>query len=130
MMRAALTEQDHDACCQETGVYAVWPILARMGARADLMPGRVRIIAGVVGSLIPYALLYAAVLAVTWDTSGPELVLTVGAAAMAIPLILNPIRFRRQVRRIATLAPAAAVVLEGIRPMLDRLGLRQLEVRI
>ena len=56
--------------------------------------------------------------------------LTVGAAAMAIPLILNPIRFRRQVRRIATLAPAAAVVPEGIRPMLDRLGLRQLEVRI
>ncbi|MER7008142.1 hypothetical protein ABT297_34555 [Dactylosporangium sp. NPDC000555] len=92
-MRAALAERDHDGCCQEAGVSAARPILAEMGSRAALMPGRLRSIAGVVGTLIPYALLYAAVLAVTWDTSGPELVLTVGAVTTLVPLTLSPLEF-------------------------------------
>ncbi|MFG2045074.1 Clp protease N-terminal domain-containing protein [Dactylosporangium sp. NPDC048998] len=129
-VRAALAEQDHGACCQETGVSPARPILADMGSRADLMPGRLRTIAGVVGNLIPCALLYAAVLAVSWDTSGPELVLTVGTVATLIPLMLSPLGSRRQIRRLTALAPTTVLAPEDIQPMLNRLGLRQLEIRI
>jgi len=129
-VRASLAEGDHGACCQETGVSEVRTLLAEMGSHADGLPGRGRAAAGMVGGLIPYALLWCTVLAVTWDTSGPELVLALGAATVLLSALLAPVFLRRRVHRSLAYAPTTLPMPESMRPLLDRLGLQQLEVRI
>jgi len=129
-IRATLAEGDHEACCQETGISDIRRLLAEMGAHADRMPGRVRTVARLVGSLIPYVLLYSAVLAVTRDTSGPELILAVGTGTLLLYLLLGPIFQHRRVRQAVARVPLTLPVPENVRPLLNRLGLHQLEVRI
>ncbi|MEU4216139.1 Clp protease N-terminal domain-containing protein [Actinoplanes sp. NPDC026623] len=129
-IRAALAEGDHGDCCQETGISDVRPILAEMGSQANRLPGRGYTVARLAGGLIPHLLLYAAVLAVTWDTSGPELIVAVGAGALLVYLLLSPFPLRRRTRQAVARVPRTLIVPEDIRPLLDRLGLDQLEVRV
>ena len=129
-IRAALAEGDHGTCCQETGVSEIRVLLAGMGAHANRIPGRGRAIAGMVGGLSPYLLLWSVVLAVTWDTSGPELVVVSAAVATLVSWLLGSIILRRRVRRSVARATITLPTPDSMRPLLDRLGLRQLEVRL
>ncbi|GIF02591.1 hypothetical protein [Actinoplanes siamensis] len=121
--------RDHADCCAENGYSPMRPLLAAMGARAGGLPGRARTRLHLLTGLLPLLLLYALVLAVTWDTAGPETILAVGVAVLAagFPLIL--LAERRQLRALLAAAPDPVAVPTGIRPLLDRLGLRDLEVR-
>ena len=125
-IRAALAESDHGTCCQETGVSEIRALLAEMGSHAHRIPSRGRAVAGLVGGLIPYLLLWSAVLAVTWDTSGPELVLVPAAAATFLWSLLGPILLHWRVRRSIKRVPMMLPTPESMRPLVDRLGLRQL----
>ena len=129
-IRAALAERDHGTCCQETGVSEIRMVLAEMGSHANRIPSRGRALAGMAGGVIPYLLLWSAVLAVTWDTAGPELVLVPAAATTLVTSLLGPIVLRRRVRRSVARATTTLPVPDSMRPLLDRLGLRQLEVRL
>jgi Zn-dependent protease with chaperone function len=129
-MRAALAGGDHDACCGETGISALRPFLAELGSHADRLPGRLWTVARLGGALIPYLLLYCAVLAVTWDTSGPELILAMGGGTLLLLSLLRPVLVGRRVRRAVARVPVRLVVPENIRPLLERLGLDRLEVRV
>ncbi|GIE88508.1 Clp amino terminal domain-containing protein, pathogenicity island component [Actinoplanes regularis] len=124
-IRAALTEQDHATCCAESGISKIRPILAGMGSHAARMPGRFRAAAG----LLPVLLLYAVVVAVTWDSAGPETVLVIGALAWLVMGPLFQLRVRQQTRASLASTPETLIVPAGIRPLLDRLGVRDLEVR-
>ncbi|GLW31122.1 hypothetical protein Areg01_40620 [Actinoplanes regularis] len=124
-IRAALTEQDHASCCAESGISKIRPILAGMGSHAARMPGRFRAAAG----LLPVLLLYAVVVAVTWDSAGPETVLVTGALAWLLMGPLFQLRVRQQTRASLASTPEMLIVPAGIRPLLDRLGVRDLEVR-
>jgi Zn-dependent protease with chaperone function len=129
-IRAALAGGDHGDCCGETGVSGLRPLLAEMGGRAGPVPGRARAVARVVGGLVPYVLLYCVVLAVAWDTSGPEVILAVGAAALPLRLLIGAVVVHRRIRRAVARVPAAVPLPGAARPLPDRLGLRELHVRI
>src|SRR5437762_1921266 len=83
-LRAALAAQEHGACWQETGVSFLRPALVELGARAGGVP-RHAWLASLSAALVLWSLLYAALVAITWDTAGSELVLTVAAGSIAIP---------------------------------------------
>jgi hypothetical protein len=77
------------------------------------------------GGLVPYVLLWWAALAVA---SGPEPILF-GAFTTLSALLGVLIGRRRHVRDAIASAPTLLPVPESTRPLLDRLSLRQLEVR-
>ncbi|MFI5841793.1 Clp protease N-terminal domain-containing protein [Catenuloplanes sp. NPDC051500] len=128
-VRAALTGTHHTDCCREAGFSPLRPVLAAMGSRTDGLPGRARAVAVAVAALTPFVLAYAAVLAVTWDTAGPELVLTMGLGLLLFLLPASLLSVRRHLRNGTS--SATRLVLPGeMQPLLDRLGLRRLEVRV
>ncbi|BCJ39643.1 hypothetical protein GCM10010168_79020 [Actinoplanes ianthinogenes] len=128
-LRAAATEQDHIACCQESGISPIRPTLIAMGSHAGRLPGRARTAAGFIAAAVPALLLWAAVLAVAWDTTGPETILAAGGLALAVFLALTLVARRRQFDRVRALVPDRLTVPAELQPVLDRLGLRSLEVR-
>lgn len=130
MIRAALAEGDHGGCCQETGVSEIRVLLATMGSDVAGITGRGRAVAGLVGGSVPYLLLWFAVLAVTWDTAGPEPVLALAAATMLLSGVNGSMVVRRRTREAVARAATVLPVPGSVRPLLDRLGLRQLEVRV
>jgi hypothetical protein len=128
-LRAALAD-DHESCCSETGISSIRPILEKLASDAARMPGRARTVVRAAYRLIPYALLYAATLALTWGTSGPELISVFAAGAFLISLPLSIVLGRRRARQIIAGLPSMRVVPDTVQPLLDRLGVVRLDVRV
>ncbi|WP_433202624.1 hypothetical protein ACQP00_32680 [Dactylosporangium sp. CS-047395] len=105
------------------------PVLAEVTARAGAVPRRGWI--GALGVLVPcWLLLYALLLAVTWDTSGPEIVLAGAAGTMFIALVLAPVQILRRRREVTVRSPALVPLPADAGVLLGRLGLRELEVHL
>ncbi|MGI5244895.1 hypothetical protein [Dactylosporangium sp. CA-139066] len=126
---AGLASGDHDACCPESVPSHAEAALAEVVRGAGKVRRRAWV-AGLAGRVALMAGLYAIVLAIAWDTAGPEIILAGGGGAVVVALGVAAVRVRGATRRLAT-NPAPVVPLPAdAGPLLERLGLRSLEVRV
>ncbi|MEU8662501.1 Clp protease N-terminal domain-containing protein [Actinoplanes philippinensis] len=118
----------HDTCCGERGDGDVRAAVAEVIADVRALPGRGPAVVRTIGGLAPYLLLYVVVLAVTWKTSGPELILVVAAAAILLRLATAGLVARGRLGREVAGLPAVQFPAGELRPLLDRLDLRELTI--
>ncbi|WP_433043059.1 hypothetical protein [Dactylosporangium sp. CS-033363] len=123
------TVGEHAGCCPEVVGSFVEPVLAEVTARAGAVPRRGWV--GTLGVLLPFwLLLYGLLLAVTWDTSGPEIVVAGAAGSMFIALVVAPVQILRRRREVTVRSLALVPLPADAGVLLGRLGLRELEVHL
>jgi hypothetical protein len=103
--------------------------LTVMAAHPARIPGPARAAAGLLLDLALILLLWGVVLAIAWDTAGPETILAVGGLALLVMTPLALLQERRQTRETLAHVPVRLIVPAAVKPLLDRLGLRELDVR-
>jgi hypothetical protein len=128
-VRAGLAGRGHQDCCPETVPTHAAATLAELGAHAAVLP-RWAWLAGLATRVGALALLYALVLAIARDTAGPEIIIVVAAGSMLVALAMAPIRQYTTLRRLTRPAAHTVALPPEAAPLLDRLGLGRLEVRV
>lgn len=120
----------HRTCCGESGDGDIRVALGEIGSRAEVLPGRGRAVARAIANLLAYLLLGVVVLAVTWETSGPEMVVAVAGVAFLLRLGVAALVARRRLGRALAGIPAMTAGPDELRSLRAALGLRELEIRV
>ncbi|MFI5915932.1 hypothetical protein [Dactylosporangium sp. NPDC051541] len=129
LIHTAPSLSDHAKCCPETVASCIAPVLEELRDRAADVPRRAWL-GSLTAALLLWTLLYAGLLATTWNTSGPEIVLAVAGGFIVLVLLTVPLQVLRRIRQSTARSEAAVPLPDNAEVLLKRLGLRKLQVYV